>query len=187
MKTATIKLKSWPGSPYAQNGFIQEKKEPKETHEDFERRTWDQRMHVNKEGYVFIPATAFKNCLSECAKFLSIQIPGKGKATYTKHFEAGVMVTDNPTLNVKASDVEPLWIPVPPNGKRGSGGRVVKGFPTIPEWETELTVHIIDDTISKNVFEDHLKQAGTFIGIGNFRPRNNGTNGRFIVEGVSWQ
>jgi hypothetical protein len=41
---------------------------------------------------------AFKNCLAEIAKYLSLQIPGKGKTTYTKHFEAGVMVLDGLAL-----------------------------------------------------------------------------------------
>jgi hypothetical protein len=34
------------------------------------------------------------------------------------------------------------------------------------------------------VFEHHLHEAGKFIGIGRFRPRNNGFYGRFDVLGV---
>ena len=32
-----------------------------------------------------------------------------------------------------------------------------------------------------------LREAGKFIGIGRFRPRNNGYYGRFDVESVDWK
>lgn len=66
-------------------------KKPKETAQDYEGRTWANRLHVNDDGHVYVPAITFRNCLSECAKFLSLQIPGKGKMTYTKHFESGIL------------------------------------------------------------------------------------------------
>ena len=53
---------------------------------------WRERLHVNSDGYVFIPPMAFKNCISEIAKYRSDKIPGKRNATYTKHFESGVLV-----------------------------------------------------------------------------------------------
>ena len=141
-------------------------------------------MHVNEEGFVLIPPMAFKNCLSEIAKFLGEQIPGKGKNTYTKHFEAGVMVVDPIVLPIKKDDVQGEWYFVPADGKRGSGKRVKKCFPVIREWSGELIAYILDDTVTLEVYEKHLKEAGNFIGIGRFRPRNNGFYGRFIVESV---
>ena len=61
-----------------------------------------------------------------------------------------------------------------------------KSFPTIPQWEGEITVHILDDTITEEAFEQHIVEAGKFIGIGSWRPRNNGDNGRFSVENIKW-
>lgn len=129
---------------------------------------------------------AFKNCISEAAKFLSIQIPGKGKATYTKHFEAGVLVMDLVSLGIKKADTPGEWFFVPSDGKRGGGKRVERCFPVVREWEADVTFHILDDTITEDVFTHHLKEAGKFIGIGRFRPRNNGFYGRFSVTKVSW-
>lgn len=68
-------------------------KPSKENAEDYEARTWQNRLHYDDEG-VYIPAMMLKNTIAAAAKFLSISIPGKGKSTYTKHFEAGVLVTD---------------------------------------------------------------------------------------------
>lgn len=106
----------------------------KEIHKDYEERTWRERLHCNGDGEVFIPPMSFKNCLSEVAKFVSIQIPGKGKATYTKHFEAGVLVTEPLMLGVQKALVQGEWLFVPADGKRGGGKRVWKCFPIIPAW-----------------------------------------------------
>jgi hypothetical protein len=189
MKTAIATLESI--SPYSQSKVITEKKKTGESHEDHEERTWRQRLHVTPEGFVFMPPMAFKGAISEAAKYLGIQIPGKGKATYTKNFEAGILCTDGLVLPIKAKDVEPERLFVPASGKRGDGSRVWKTFPKIEFWEGDVTFHIIDETVLQTfgdsgvtVFEHVLSQAGAFIGVGRFRPRNNGFYGRFKVAEV---
>lgn len=168
-------------SPYSQSRHYETPKLEKENVRDYEARTWRERLHVDADGHVFIPPMAFKNCLAEAAKFLGIQIPGKGKATYTKHFEAGVLVTDGLVLPLKKEDVAGEWFFVPSDGIRGSGKRVTKCFPVISNWKGVVDFYILDQTITKEVFADHLDQAGKFIGLGRFRPRNNGFYGRFKV------
>ena len=185
MKTAIAKIKS--ASPYSQSRHYTTEKLPKELAKDYEARTWRDRLHTTDAGEVFIPPMSFKNCLSEAAKFLGIQIPGKDKSTYTKHFEAGVLVMDGLHLGIKAADVKGEWLFVPSDGVRGSGKRVDKCFPVIHEWGGNVTFHVLDETITEDVFLNHLKQAGAFIGIGRFRPLNNGFYGRFAVESVTWQ
>lgn len=184
MKAATATLKSL--SPYGQNAYIQTPKLDKESAQAFEERTWRDRLHTTPEGYVFIPPMAFKNCLAESAKFLGMQIPGKGKATYTKHFEAGVLVTDGLVLPIKKEEVRGQWLFVPASGVRGDGKRVSKCFPVIDEWIGDVTFHILDDTITEDVFRHVLEEAGKFIGLGFFRPRNNGFWGRFEVAALKW-
>lgn len=184
MKTATATLKSL--SPYGQNAYIQTPKLDKESAADFERRAWRDRLHSTPDGNVFIPPMAFKNCLSEAAKFLGLQIPGKGKATYTKHFEAGVLVTEGLVLPIKKEDVRGQWLFVPASGVRGDGKRVEKCFPVIDEWKGEVTYHILDETITEKVFTHVLTEAGKFIGLGFFRPKNNGFWGRFEVQDIKW-
>lgn len=184
MKTAVASLESI--SPYSQSRHYQTEKLPKELPKDFEARTWRERLHTNDDRRVFIPPMAFKNCLSDIAKYLSVQIPGKGKATYTKHIEAGVLVTDPLVLPIIKDDVPGEWLFVPSDGKRGSGSRVEKCFPLIKGWAGNVTFYIMDETVTEDVFKHHLEQAGAFIGIGRFRPRNNGYYGRFRVAKLSW-
>lgn len=182
MKTYTVKLESV--SPYSQSRYHDEPKLSRETADDHERRTWAKRMHIDENGEVFIPPMAFKNCLSEAAKFMSYQVPGKGKSTYTKHFEAGLLISEPVPLGVKAESVSGEWLFVPASGRRGDGKRVKKCFPLIPKWKGSVTIHVIDELITKEVLQQHLEAAGNFIGIGRFRPRNNGYYGRFRVVGL---
>ncbi|OEU68409.1 MAG: hypothetical protein BBJ57_02270 [Desulfobacterales bacterium PC51MH44] len=180
MKQVIASLKSV--APISFSRYHNVEKLEKELHDDYEKRTWRSRMHVNKDNKVFIPANMFKNCLSECAKYLSIQVPGKGKSLYTKHFEAGVMVTDPLVLDVSPGDVEGEWLHVPSDGRRGGTKRVPKCFPFIPEWAGDVIYYVFDETITEDVFKYVLEESGRFIGIGSFRPRNNGYKGRYEVE-----
>lgn len=184
MILATAELKS--AAPYSQSKHITVPKEDQEGHDAYERRTWRERMHVNPDGYVQIPPMAFKDALQSAAKYLAIQIPGQGKARYTKHFEAGVLVLEPLVIGAKADDVKPEELFVPSDGKHGGGSRVTKFFPLIPEWNGEVLFHVLDHTITKAVFSRVLEGAGQFVGIGRFRPENRGYYGRFSVESLKW-
>lgn len=193
MRIATAELESI--SPYSQSKHYDTDSVPRlgratgtdtESSSDYEKRTWRERCHVDESGHLFIPPMAFKNCLSEIAKYLSVQIKGKGKSTYTKHFEAGVMVLEGLRLPIAKDAVQGEWLFVPADGRRGSGKRVTKCFPLVPSWKGAVSFHVLDDVITPEVFEQHLKDAGNFIGIGRFRPRQNGYYGRFKVNTISW-
>jgi hypothetical protein len=174
-------------APYSPNKAFKIDKLNKELPEAYEERTWRERLHYDDDGQVFIPPMAFKNCMAEIAKYLSVQIPGKGKSTYTKHFEAGILVVDNPYLGIHRDDVAGDWVFVPSDGVTGSGKRVHKKFPIIPApWQTTVQFIVMDDIITKDVFKQHLDQAGQLIGVGRFRPRNRGVYGRFLVESFDW-
>jgi hypothetical protein len=184
MKTARCKLKS--ASPLSMSKFISERKQRDETHQAFEERSWRQRCHVTPDGQLFLPPMYFKNALAEAAKYKSVQVPGKGKSTYTKHFVAGVMVVDGIVLPTKVDDVQGEWLHVPSDGRPGGGTRVEKCFPLIPSWQGDVEFLIFDELIDQVVFETHLRDAGQFIGVGRFRPRNNGYYGRFVVDSIKW-
>lgn len=186
MKTAIVELEGI--SPYSQarHYATEVPKLEKESGADYEKRTWRNKLHTDKNGQVYIPPMALKNCLSEAAKYLSIQIPGKGKSTYTKHIEAGVLVMEPVELGINAADVDGLWLFVPSDGQRGGSKRVDKCFPVIHEWSGTAQFHILDETVTNDVFEKILEEAGKFIGIGFFRPRNNGYYGRFKINSISW-
>lgn len=174
-------------SPYSPSRMHDTPKLEKERPDDYEKRTWREKAHANDNGNIFLPPMGFKLCLAECAKFLGEQIPGKGKATWTKHFEAGVLCMEPLELPVKKDEVQGEWFNMNADGKRGSGTRVRRCFPVIPEWKGAVNFYVIDNTITQKVFEHHISEAGKFIGIGRFRPRNGGFYGRFKLTKLEWQ
>jgi hypothetical protein len=175
-------------TPYSQSRVYEVDREQGEGADDYARRTWRNYMHVTKQGEVFIPPNAFKNCLSETAKYMNIGIPGKGKSTYTKHFEAGIQVVKPVLLGIKAADVicEKLFLPA--NGERGGKKRVWKYYPRMDTWGGDIEVLVLDETVLQTskttgqpILHDVCTGAGQFVGLGRFRPRQNGFYGRFDI------
>jgi hypothetical protein len=184
MKTATVTLVGT--APLVQSRFHNTPKLPKEGADDYERRTWREKAHIGDDDTARVSPLALKNCVAEAAKYLSIQIPGKGKSTYSKHFLAGVIVTDWPPLGVKKEDMDCQWRHVDSGGQKGGNKRVLRCYPIFHKWRITVPFIVLDDVITEEVFEQHLAEAGRFIGIGSFRPRNGGIDGRFKVEKVVW-
>lgn len=184
MKTATVQLHSI--SPYSQSKAFTTARKDKEAPDEFEKRAWRDRIHTDDKGEVFIPPMALKGCLADAAAFLGQKIPGKRNATWTKHFLAGVLVMEGVPLGIKRDDVEGEWLYLNADGKKNSGTRVMRCMPVIREWSGEATFYVLDETITQDAFEYHLREAGNFIGIGRFRPRNGGFYGRFAVDKISW-
>ena len=52
--------------------------------------------------------------------------------------------------------------------------------------QATVPFHVLADEITPDVFEEHLKQAGAFVGIGRFRPERGGFYGRFAIKNIKW-
>jgi len=179
-----VKLKS--AGPYGQSKMVRTPKKEKEISRAYEERTWRERCHYDEAGNVYIPAICFKKCITEAAQYLSIQIPGKGKATYTKHFRSGLFAANNISLGVTKDEICGFLKDVPSDGKSGGSKRVDKYFPYVKSWEGTVNFYVLDETITAEVFVYVLSQAGKFIGVGYWRPARDGYWGRFDVVDVIW-
>ena len=138
-------------------------------------------MHTDAGGNVLIPLFALKNALDAAAKYEGKKIPGKRNATFTKHVNSGVMVESAVVLPVKKSAVRGEWRFVPADGTPGGAKRVMKCFPVINDWHAKVSFAVIDEIITKDILQEFLDVAGSYIGIGSFRPENRGIWGRFKV------
>lgn len=184
MRNVTVSIQG--DSPYSQSKMHEAEKLPKERPDDYEIRTWREKCTTRANGEIVIPAMAFKFSLAAAAKKLGMQIPGRGKATFTKYFEADVICLEDAPLGVHKEDVDKVRINANADGVRGSGKRVWRSFPIIYKWETEASFTIMDDTITQEVFEEVFNAAGKGIGIGRFRPEKGGINGRFTAKKFNW-
>lgn len=185
MRIATAHLKS--ESPYSQSRAHETEKLDKETPDAYDKRTWREHCHADKNGRIFIPPMAFKMGLDAAGKMLSRRIKGKGTATYTKFFASGILCIEPVFIQATKDKVQGERVYCNADGKRGSGKRVWRIFPTIPEWSATVTFHVLANEITKDIFEEHLRQAGAFVGVGRFRPENGGYYGRYKVDRIEWQ
>lgn len=193
MIKAIVNLKGL--SPYSQSRPILDiEKKPKESANDFEKRTWREHTHVNGNNEVIIPPMALKLSLQEAATRSENKVPGKPRGTWTKYFKAGVLVIDENIVisqddkPYRKEDVLQEKCFMPSSGSNSGGRRVEKSFPVIPAgWTAKAEYLIIDHTITKDVFEEVVKISGQLIGIGRFRPTNGGLYGRFAAEVESYQ
>lgn len=185
MKIATCKLAS--ATPYSPSRLHGIPKPDKLSHDQHEQNTWREKCHSDESGNVFIPPMSFKRALEEAAAFRGDKIKGKGQATWTKHFLAGILPPDPLFVGINKSEIPGETFPCHADGKKSCGTRVMRTFPVVRKWSGVVTFTVLDDTITEEIFAKTLREAGQFIGLGRFRPRNGGFYGRFIVESIEWQ
>jgi hypothetical protein len=173
-------------SPYSASRAHQEEKLSNETHDDYDLRTWRHKLTTDVDGKVVVPGGGFKQAIDGAAKMVGGKIPGKGNATYSKLFTTGVLVEGDMALGVHANDVGSIRIHANADGIRGSGKRVFRTFPIIPEWSGVLNVLITDPELPAEVFERVMTAAGRCQGVGRWRPEKGGSNGRFVVTQFEW-
>jgi hypothetical protein len=191
MRHVKAYLENIPGSPYSQSAKHDTPFLDRESHDDYDKRTWREKCTTNKEGQVCVPAMALKQCVDTAAFKLGEKVPGRRTSTYKNFFASGFFCdADMALVNGKAvlqKEVESIQISANSDGVRGSGKRVPRRFPTIPKWNGVAEFTILDDVITREVFERHVKAAGIVVGIGRFRPEKGGTNGRFRAVKFEWQ
>ncbi len=155
----------------------------------YDQRTWRFKLNVEERDgkrTVVIPAHGMQQCIVAAAKYAKEKITGKGGQTWTQKFTSGIALIENIPLGIDPDTVTSITISANADGVRGSGKRVTRRFPVIPTWHAEFDVMILDPIITEDIFREMLEKAGMFIGLGRFRAEKGGTNGRFVVEAITW-
>lgn len=176
-------------TPYSQSRQHDEPMLDGEGRDAYDARTWRSKMNVaTRDGAetVVIPAHGLHQCIAAAAKYSKRQIPGQGKATWTAKFLSGIAILEDPALNINPASVGVVTISANADGIRGSGKRVPRRFPIIPEWSVSFDIYVLDPIITEDIFREMVSIAGMFIGIGRFRPEKGGTNGRFCIASLAW-
>ena len=159
-------------------------KESGESHDAYEKRTWREKLTFADNNIdAIINPMAFKFAISSAARKRGEKIAGKGNKTWAKLFDSGILIMQAVPLGVTRETVAGLSISVNADGVRGGGKRVMRTFPIVRQWEGKLVIHVLDDEITGDILRKYVDEAGKFIGIGQFRPENLGTNGRWEVVG----
>jgi len=192
MRKCSVHFENFPGSPYSQSAQATSPFLDRESHDDYDERTWREKCTTNDKGEVCVPAMAFKQLIDTVAHKLGEKVPGRRGATFKGFIASGVFVSNDAPIangsgNLKPKDATKRAIHANADGRRGSGSRVMRRFPEFPNYHGTVEFTIIDDIITQELFERHIRAGGMIVGIGRFRPENGGTNGRFRVTKVEWE
>ena len=77
VRVATVTLKS--SSTMTQSKHYEVPRIGRESHADYEKRTWRLRMHVDENGELYIPPMALKKALEGAASFLGKKVRGAAR------------------------------------------------------------------------------------------------------------
>jgi len=183
MKQFTVTVKG--KSPYMQHRMdtesldLWEKKHnltitrPEVSQEDSVRAEYH--CYRNQKGKCYIPAEHFRQAMIGAGTFIKSKV---GASTKSMKGIVAAMFTVSPE-EILLPDYDGI-------DKRSAVNRVVKARiitvrPKWSNWKVTFKLLIDNDTITKEIVQQLLTFAGSNVGIGSYRPTNNGQFGRFEV------
>lgn len=164
-----LKLEEWEKN----RGLIMER--PDVSKEDAIRAEYH--CYRNTLGSCYIPSEQIRGALIGAGSMVKAKVGGRSKSM--KQVVAAMFMVSPDHIDLPDYDAIDKRSAVNRNVK----ARVIVVRPKWTTWEASFKLHIMNDTITKETAYDVLYNAGEYIGIGSFRPTNNGLFGRFeIVE-----
>jgi hypothetical protein len=132
----------------------------------------------NTEGLCYIPADHLRNSLINAGTYMKSKVGGRSKsmkvivaATFVPTPEQ-ILITDYDVID-KRSTVN-----------RNVKARVITIRPKWTNWEAEFTLNVYEPSITAETVTQLINYAGSYVGIGSYRPTNNGMFGRFELENI---
>lgn len=141
---------------------------------------WKKTIYFNEQDGVFLPAINVEAALIEAAKQFK-----QGRSTMTKYFKSGVFISENNLpLYVQGKTIKNLSdveVDVRTVKNPSTRGRNVRYRAIFRQWSSDFLICVsADDFINAVLLKDVFAYAGSFVGIGDFRPRF----GRFTLDSI---
>lgn len=127
------------------------------------------------DGALYVPGIAVQRCLIGAATYSK----GKGRGSLQKVVAACVMVTPERipmTPQEYTIDSRPVVVPA-------TKGRIVRHRPRFDRWTLTFEVEYDDTLLTMAQLRRVVDDAGSRVGLLDFRPERKGPFGRFIVVG----
>ena len=128
----------------------------------------------DKDGF-YIPSEHIKGALINAGAMVKSKVGNSKKSM--KNIVAGMFFIDQDKMRLPKNYVIDKRSAVNRNIK----ARVISIRPKWEEWKAEFDLAVDNDTITIETIKEIVVNAGNYIGIGSFSPRNNGMFGRFEV------
>jgi hypothetical protein len=188
IETKTYKIKIKGISPYMQHRMDDMKldewekfrgkiMERPEVSEEINKRA-EYHCFRNNNGDCYIPADHIKGALINAGSYLKAKVGGRSKSM--KILVAACFSVSPDEIIIPEFDSIDRRSAVNKNIK----ARVIVVRPKWIEWEAEFELTIQEKTITKETVCELIKIAGNLVGIGSFRPTNNGGFGRFQLYNI---
>jgi hypothetical protein len=137
--------------------------------------------YIDEQERLYYPTTNIYACIIEAGKFHK---DGKVKITTARSslIPAGVMIEDQIVYFKQPSifEVDSRAVVIP-----STGGRIVCHRPRLDEWVLEFTLILDVKMFSPKLIRTIIDDAGSKVGLGDFRPSRKGIFGRFVV--TKWE
>lgn len=145
------------------------------------RETAAKVCYEDEEGRLYYPTKNIFACIIEAGKFHK---DGKVKVTTARSslIPAGLMI-EGETIYFKSPktwEVDSQSVVVP-----STGGRIVAHRPRLDNWCLEFTLLLDTKMFSSKFIRQIIDDAGSKVGLGDFRPARKGMFGRFVV--TNWK
>ena len=135
---------------------------------------WKKTIYFNREVGIFLPAISFEACMKNAAKQFKIS----GRATATKYIESGFFCIDEhlPFLvdgkPITSLDDSRIKIDKRTVKNPSTRGRNVRYRAKFDSWSSTFRVIVTaDDYISEELLVEIIRYGGSYIGVGDYRPR----------------
>lgn len=187
MKSYTVKLKSL--TPYMQHRMDDKSlaEWEKSRHQIIERPEVSQadatraeyHCYRNESGQCYIPADQIRGSLITAGSYVKSKVGSLSKSMKT--IVAACFIVTPEQITLPDYDMIDKRSAVNKNIK----ARVITIRPKWSQWEADFTLNIFEDTITVETIEKLFHYSGSFVGIGSFRPTNNGMFGRYELVNIS--
>jgi hypothetical protein len=133
----------------------------------------------NADGHCYIPADQLRGSLIAAGAYLKAKVGGKSKSMKT--IVAAMFIPVPEQIIISDYDAIDKRSAVNRNVK----ARVIVIRPKWTTWQAEFTLQVHEDSIPKETIEQLIGYAGSYVGIGSFRPTSNGMFGRFELAEIT--
>lgn len=129
----------------------------------------------NVGGQCFIPADQLRGSLINAGTYMKSKMGARSKSMKTI-VAATFMIAPDEIIIPDFDSID----------KRSAVNKNIKGRvmvirPKWSEWQTDVILNCYEASITKETIKQLFEYAGSYVGIGSFRPTNNGLFGRFEV------
>lgn len=148
---------------------------PEVSHEDAVRAEYH--CYRNQDGKCYIPADQLRMALINGGGYLKSKVGTKTKSM--KSIIAAMFMVTPEEILLPDYDVIDKRSAVNRNVK----ARVITVRPKWNEWQAVFTMEVGEKSVTRETITELIQTTGNYVGIGSYRPTNNGSFGRFeLIE-----